>query len=112
MYSFRNTISPERDECFPEVTIWTARGGVFATTWQNRTSKPEAGTFRIMVKRSLSEEFFLPSRFVPASIVFIFPFAASAAANDPYVNSVQPFLAQSCYGCHNAKLKTADLNLE
>jgi hypothetical protein len=40
------------------------------------------------------------------------PICAVAAVPGPYLKSVQPLLARSCYGCHNAKLKTADLDLE
>ena len=35
-----------------------------------------------------------------------------ADPGEQYAKSVQPFLATSCYGCHNEKLKTADVNLE
>jgi mono/diheme cytochrome c family protein len=38
--------------------------------------------------------------------------ALSGAGADTYRKSVQPVLARACYGCHNAKLKTADLDLE
>jgi hypothetical protein len=31
---------------------------------------------------------------------------------DPFEKSVQPFLSQHCYGCHNANVKSGDLNLE
>jgi hypothetical protein len=37
---------------------------------------------------------------------------AGAAGTAIYTNSVQPFFAKNCYGCHNAKLKTAGLDLE
>ncbi|HEY2019282.1 MAG TPA: DUF1592 domain-containing protein [Bryobacteraceae bacterium] len=40
------------------------------------------------------------------------PSWALAAGADTYAQSVQPFLARTCYGCHNSKLKTADLDLE
>jgi hypothetical protein len=37
---------------------------------------------------------------------------ALAAVPDAYAKSVQPLLARNCYGCHNSRLKTADLDLE
>ena len=30
---------------------------------------------------------------------------------DPFAQTVQPFLAKNCYGCHNDKLKTANVSL-
>ena len=44
--------------------------------------------------------------------LLIFLKSGSAAGPDTYAKSVQPFLAKNCYACHNAKLNTADLNLE
>lgn len=39
--------------------------------------------------------------------------AAPGRADDSrYETTVQPFLASKCYACHNARMKTADLNLE
>ena len=35
----------------------------------------------------------------------------SATSSDTYQKTVQPVLAKNCYGCHNASLKTADLDL-
>jgi hypothetical protein len=44
--------------------------------------------------------------------ILVTPLCAFGAGVDTYGKSVQPFLARSCYGCHNSKLKTADLDLE
>ncbi len=49
-----------------------------------------------------------------APVAAIFVLILQAAGEDPapaYPSSVQPFLAKNCYGCHNQKLKTADLDL-
>ncbi|MDP9170649.1 MAG: DUF1592 domain-containing protein, partial [Acidobacteriota bacterium] len=37
---------------------------------------------------------------------------AAAAAETTFENSVQPLLAKNCYSCHNAKLKSGDLDLQ
>jgi hypothetical protein len=36
---------------------------------------------------------------------------AQAADSERFAQTIQPFLAKNCYGCHNDKLKTADVNL-
>src|SRR4051794_15811727 len=64
------------------------------------------------VNSSVLEDSRLSKRLVSASVFPLVPFAAFAADTDPYSTKVQPFLAKNCYACHNAKLKTADLNLE
>src|SRR5947208_677603 len=33
-------------------------------------------------------------------------------AADPFGQTIQPFMAKNCYGCHNPNLKTADLDLQ
>jgi mono/diheme cytochrome c family protein len=38
--------------------------------------------------------------------------AQEAPRNAGFEQSVQPFLATHCYGCHNAEMKTGGLNLE
>ena len=38
--------------------------------------------------------------------------ATGTASSAVFVNSVQPFFAKNCNGCHNGKLKTGGLNLE
>src|SRR5882672_7570741 len=38
--------------------------------------------------------------------------ALSLAAADSFETTVQPFLAKSCYGCHNAQLQSGGLNLQ
>lgn len=40
------------------------------------------------------------------------PAATETAGTAVFTNSVQPFFAKNCNGCHNAKLKTGGLNLE
>ena len=48
---------------------------------------------------------------VPVILAFSFALAVPAIAADEFVGKVQPLLAKSCYGCHNDKLKTANINL-
>src|SRR6266581_2639596 len=38
--------------------------------------------------------------------------AQRAASSASFENTVQPFMAQHCFTCHNAKLKTSGLNLQ
>jgi mono/diheme cytochrome c family protein len=38
--------------------------------------------------------------------------AQRSQGNNSFARSVQPFLAQNCYACHNAQIKTGGLNLE
>lgn len=47
-----------------------------------------------------------------ASLILVSPGAAVLGAEEGHFEkSIQPFLAKNCYGCHNDKLKTADVNL-
>ena len=43
------------------------------------------------------------------SALLLLPVAATAA--DSFTKSIQPFFATNCYGCHNSKLKSGELDL-
>src|SRR6476661_3609687 len=48
-----------------------------------------------------------------ALIVYLFALSLAAQTPSPsFEKSVQPFLANNCYACHNAKVKTADVDLQ
>src|SRR5687767_8380600 len=38
--------------------------------------------------------------------------AQAPAKPDPFQTTVQPFLAKNCYGCHNTKVRVADLDVQ
>ncbi|MDQ1471718.1 MAG: hypothetical protein QOJ99_3198 [Bryobacterales bacterium] len=42
----------------------------------------------------------------------IFAVSLPCFAANPFDQTVQPFMAKNCYGCHSASLKTADLDLQ
>jgi mono/diheme cytochrome c family protein len=55
---------------------------------------------------------FLGSLFFCATLAALLPGQAGAADDASFQKTVQPFLAKNCIGCHNEKLKSANLSLE
>ena len=52
------------------------------------------------------------ARFIWAPLLLIFASDASAEPRPTFEGSIRPFLAKTCYPCHNGKLNAGGLNLE
>jgi hypothetical protein len=91
---------------------WKAGGGQDCPPHLSANSQQLSGSGCGKIGFNRSKVANLMDSAIAAAVVFFAASVAGMAADATFQNSVQPLFTNNCYTCHNAQLKSGDLNLQ